>query len=113
MIFNLRCEIAIFSFSHSHIFKFSHYTGFNTLFFNISHVFHSRASKESLHEELLESDKQARKAAGPVPYVKVGHIPEHKVNELLDKISEQGMQSLSPEEKETLLRASREQEPEN
>jgi membrane associated rhomboid family serine protease len=88
-------------------------TGFNTLFFNISHVFHSRASKESLREELLESDKQARKAAGPVPYVKVGHIPEHKVNELLDKISEQGMQSLSPEEKETLLRASRDQEPEN
>ncbi len=86
--------------------------GINTFFFNISHIFHSKADTASLREEMLESDKQARKA-NPVPYVRVGHIPEHKVNELLDKINEQGFQSLSPEEKETLIRASREQDTEN
>lgn len=88
-------------------------TGFNAVFFNISHVFHSKKEKDALREELMETEKSSRKAANPAPYVKVGHIPEHKVNELLDKINEQGMQSLSAEEKETLLRASREQEPEN
>ncbi|MBO9152775.1 rhomboid family intramembrane serine protease [Chitinophaga sp. GCM10012297] len=86
---------------------------FNAVFFNVSHVFHSKKDKDALREELMEADKPSRKTANPAPFVKVGHIPEHKINELLDKISEQGMQSLSPEEKETLLRASREQEPGN
>ncbi|WP_341841992.1 DUF6576 domain-containing protein [Chitinophaga caseinilytica] len=46
----------------------------------------------------------------PLPYVKVGQVPEHRINEILDKINDQGMESLSPEDREILIRASRDEE---
>ena len=80
--------------------------GLNRLLFNISHVFHPKAAKQATAVEVEEQKSGFRN--NPHPFTRVGSVPEHKLNELLDKISEQGMNALSPEEKETLLRASRE-----
>jgi membrane associated rhomboid family serine protease len=44
------------------------------------------------------------------PFKRIGMVPENKVDELLDKISREGYDSLSPDEKEVLIRASRQQE---
>lgn len=44
------------------------------------------------------------------PYRRIGNVPEKKVDELLDKISREGYDSLSQEEKDTLVRASRQDE---
>jgi membrane associated rhomboid family serine protease len=41
------------------------------------------------------------------PYKKVGDVPEKKIDELLDKINQHGYDSLSQEEKEILIKASR------
>ena len=42
------------------------------------------------------------------PYKRVGPVSEHKIDELLDKINTDGIQSLTAEEKEMLIKASRE-----
>lgn len=76
----------------------------NKVIFNAGHIFHPKEQKEMLKEEYLEPSRPSQGA----PFLKVGTVPEHKLNELLDKINSQGLQSLTPEEKDTLLRASRE-----
>jgi membrane associated rhomboid family serine protease len=83
--------------------------GVSKVIFNFTHLFHPKTNMDS--EDVPEPEKHDRKG-NPVPYVKVGHVPEHKVNELLDKINEQGFKSLSAEEREILIRASREQDSE-
>ncbi|WP_343700391.1 rhomboid family intramembrane serine protease [Chitinophaga sp.] len=75
----------------------------NKVIFSAGHIFHPKEQKEILREEYLEPSRPSA-----TPYQKIGTVPEHKLNELLDKISAQGMHSLSPEERDTLLRASRE-----
>lgn len=50
--------------------------------------------------------KKAIKQQVP-PYRKIGGVSENKVDEILDKISQSGYGSLSAEEKEILMRASR------
>ncbi|RPE13725.1 rhomboid family intramembrane serine protease [Chitinophaga lutea] len=76
----------------------------NKVIFNAGHIFHPKEQKEILKEEYLEPSKPT----ATTPFQKVGTVPEHKLNELLDKINDQGLQSLTPEERETLLRASKE-----
>ncbi|HUX84483.1 MAG TPA: rhomboid family intramembrane serine protease [Chitinophagaceae bacterium] len=44
------------------------------------------------------------------PFRRIGSIPEKKVDELLDKINREGYDSLSAEEKDILVRASRQEE---
>lgn len=44
------------------------------------------------------------------PYRKIGSVSELKVNEVLDKINRSGFDSLTPEEKEILLRASQQED---
>ncbi|AWO01620.1 hypothetical protein DLD77_07890 [Chitinophaga alhagiae] len=78
----------------------------NKVIFSAGHIFHPKEQKEILREEYLEPSSTAAAA----PFQKIGAVPEHKLNELLDKISAQGMHSLTPEEKDTLLRASKEKE---
>lgn len=80
----------------------------NDLFFNIGHMFHPKEKKEALKAEISTTRSGFR--ATPIPFTKVGNVPEHKVNEILDKINEQGIDMLTAEEKETLLRASKEKE---
>lgn len=75
----------------------------NKVIFSAGHIFHPREQKEILKEEYLDPQKPNPAA----PFQKVGVVSEHKLNELLDKINDQGLQSLTPEEKETLLRASK------
>jgi len=83
-------------------------TWMNVLFFNISHLFHPKEKKEALKAEINTARTGFR--ATPVPFTRVGNVPEHKINEILDKINEQGIDMLTAEERETLLRASKEKE---
>lgn len=79
-------------------------TPVNKVIFNAGHIFHPKEQKQLLKEEYLEPTKPT----GATPFQKVGAVPEHKLNELLDKINAQGLHSLTPEERDTLLRASKE-----
>ncbi|MGX5818266.1 rhomboid family intramembrane serine protease [Chitinophaga lutea] len=76
----------------------------NKLIFGAGHMFHPAREKQALKEEFLEPGQAT---SGPAPFRKVGIVPEQKINELLDKINDQGLESLSEEEHELLLRASR------
>jgi membrane associated rhomboid family serine protease len=84
--------------------------GINNLFFRISHVFHPKPAREAQKAEITASGSSFRARTTPTPFAKVGApaVSEQKVNEILDKISAEGMQSLTPEEKDVLMRASRE-----
>ncbi|WP_160714651.1 rhomboid family intramembrane serine protease [Chitinophaga solisilvae] len=75
--------------------------GFNRLIFKLTHVFHP--ASQQIDPDTL---KQAIPGADHQPYKRVGVVPEQRLNEILDKISESGIDSLTPEERETLLRAS-------
>ncbi|WP_341834135.1 rhomboid family intramembrane serine protease [Chitinophaga pollutisoli] len=78
------------------------------VFYHITHFFDpKKLSGKASTEAATFPEPPSR---NPVPFVKVGHVPEHRVNEILDKINDQGMESLSPEDREILIRASREDE---
>ncbi|TWF44569.1 membrane associated rhomboid family serine protease [Chitinophaga polysaccharea] len=77
--------------------------GFNRLSFKLTHVFHP-ASQQINPDDLK---KKATVTEAEQPFRRIGKVPEQKLNEILDKINENGLASLSPEERETLLRASR------
>ncbi|WP_212000724.1 rhomboid family intramembrane serine protease [Chitinophaga sp. HK235] len=80
--------------------------GFNRLLFKLTHVFHPAAQR--INPEDLKGAAQNIPAAGEnQPFRRVGQVPEQRLNEILDKINEMGLDSLSPEERETLLRASK------
>lgn len=83
-------------------------TWVNNLFFFTGHLFHPKVKKDAARAEMTIPRSGFR--AAPVPFTRVGNVPEHKVNEILDKISAQGIETLTTEEKETLLRASKEKE---
>lgn len=84
--------------------------GINNLFFAISHLFHPKSIREARKAETPAPGAPFRARTSPAPFTKVGapSVSEQKVNEILDKINAEGMESLTPEEKETLLRASKE-----
>lgn len=81
----------------------------NRVFFTATHVFHPKAEREREKEEIMETHVSGFGQL-PEPFTKVGKVPEHKLNEILDKINEVGISGLTDEERETLLRASRENE---
>lgn len=82
--------------------------GFNKAVHGISHMFHPADQKIYNPEQIPGSIfPQNQKET---PFRKVGAVPEHRLDEILDKINQAGIESLSPEEKELLLRASREEE---
>lgn len=83
-------------------------TWINNLFFFTGHLFHPKTKKEAARAEMTVPRSGFR--ATPVPFTRVGNVPEHKVNEILDKINAYGIETLTAEEKETLLRASKEKE---
>jgi len=80
--------------------------GFNRLTYKAAHVFHPT---EPEHPEVTLIKKRLNAPGGNNPYRKVGNVPEQRLNEILDKINDQGMQALTPEERETLLRASKQE----
>ncbi|MEC5147674.1 rhomboid family intramembrane serine protease [Chitinophaga sp. 212800010-3] len=77
--------------------------GLNRLLFKLTHVFHPAAEQvnpDDIRSALVnETDQQ--------PFRRIGKVPEQRLNEILDKINENGLSSLTQEEKETLLRASK------
>lgn len=78
--------------------------GFNRLAFKLTHVFHPAAQQvnpEDLKKKLSTLDAEQQ------PFRRIGKVPEQRLNEILDKINENGLSSLSPDERDTLLRASR------
>ena len=79
-------------------------SGFNRLAFKLTHVFHP-ASHQVNPDDFK---KKANPAEGDQqPFRRIGKVPEQRLNEILDKINENGLSSLSPDERDTLLRASR------
>jgi len=79
-------------------------SGFNNLTFKLTHVFHpasQRVNPDDLKKKANPADPEQQ------PFKRVGKVPEQRLNEILDKINENGLASLSPDERETLLRASR------
>jgi len=82
------------------------------LLFNIGHLFHpkeQRVRQEYTSTQYLAKERVFYKQ-DTVPYQKVGTVSENKLNEILDKINETGMESLTEEEKLTLERASKSKE---
>ncbi|CAL1520989.1 rhomboid family intramembrane serine protease [Chitinophaga sp. MM2321] len=80
--------------------------GFNKLTFKLTHVFHPASQRINPDDfkRNLQADSDSH------PFKRVGKVPEQRLNEILDKINTNGLSSLSPEERDTLLRASK---PEN
>lgn len=77
--------------------------GFNKLAFKLTHVFHPASQR--VNPDMLKGNLTAN-GSDNQPFKRVGQVPEQRLNEILDKINEMGLDSLSPEERETLLRAS-------
>ncbi|PSL49188.1 membrane associated rhomboid family serine protease [Chitinophaga niastensis] len=78
--------------------------GFNKLTFKLTHVFHP-ASQQINPEDLKKKNFPPNPELQP--FKRIGKVPEQRLNEILDKINENGLSSLSPDERETLLRASK------
>ncbi|MBV8254563.1 MAG: rhomboid family intramembrane serine protease [Chitinophaga sp.] len=79
-------------------------SGFNKISYKMSHMFHP-ASATNVPDHQHESDI-VTDGTNP-PFKRVGNVPEQRLNEILEKISENGITSLTEEEKETLIRASK------
>lgn len=79
-------------------------SGFNKLAFKFTHVFHP-ASQRINPDDFKKKTSSAD--ADQQPFRRIGKVPEQRLNEILDKINENGLSSLSPDERDTLLRASR------
>ncbi|PUZ26536.1 Membrane associated serine protease, rhomboid family [Chitinophaga costaii] len=72
----------------------------NRFLYKLSHLFHP--DEENTRDLLVSTGMPFRRVSTKSPTV-----PEARLNEILDKISMQGIDALTLEEKETLLRASR------
>lgn len=75
----------------------------NRFTFKATHVFHpadQQVDPSIVKKKMLSTPQNS------TPYRKIGNVSEQRLNEILDKINEQGMRSLTAEERETLLRAS-------
>jgi len=79
-------------------------SGFNRIAFKLSHMFHPPA-QATVPAEMLKSSHGDHH--GEPPYKKVGKVSEQRINEILEKISANGITSLTADERETLLRASK------
>lgn len=78
-------------------------------FYTIGHIFDPKKKLSRKPDEAATFPEPPSRNT-PLPFIKVGHVPEHRVNEILDKINDKGMESLSPEDREILIRASRDEE---
>jgi membrane associated rhomboid family serine protease len=76
-------------------------SGMNNLFDRIGNLFNP-----SNKPEKKEAQQHFYKLGGTDPYKKVPNITQHRIDSILDKISQKGYRSLSEEEKEILKRAS-------
>ncbi len=74
----------------------------NTLVYKLSHLF------EPKDEIYVPGDQSGKGSGHHKPYKRVGPVTENKIDELLDKINSNGIQSLTAEEKEILIKASHE-----
>lgn len=82
--------------------------GINHVFYRISHIFEPKDTLTAIPVEHIKRKKHSRKKSLP-PYKRIGPVSQNKVDELLDKISRTGYKSLTSEEKEILVRASKEE----
>lgn len=82
--------------------------GLNRIIYLAGHVFDPADDKP--HPLHARTRRQKKADGQDVPYRRVGPVAESRVDDILDKINRSGYQSLSQEEKETLLRASKEGE---
>ena len=84
--------------------------GLNRLIFQIGHLFDP--SDDTLKSIRVKGQK--RRKGSPykqdVPFRRIGPVAESKVDDILDKINRSGYHSLSNEEKDILLRASKQGE---
>ncbi|KAA2245121.1 rhomboid family intramembrane serine protease [Chitinophaga agrisoli] len=79
--------------------------GLNRVAYKATHLFHPAPQD---HPEVALIKKRLNlPSSGNSAFRRVGSVPEQRLNEILDKINEQGMDALTPEEQETLLRASK------
>ncbi len=77
----------------------------NRFFYKIDHLF----DPPDLKSKRSSQKQQFFYKQDMPPFRKIGEVPEKRIDEILDKISEHGYDSLTTEEKDILLRASREE----
>ncbi len=78
--------------------------GLNKLTFKATHLFHP--ADQQMDPDQLQTIFQPVLTA--TEHKKIADIPEQVINEILDKINEKGIKSLTPEERDILLKASKE-----
>ncbi|RAI98763.1 membrane associated rhomboid family serine protease [Chitinophaga skermanii] len=81
----------------------------HNIFYKITHLFHPKSEMPSkiVAQQVAVTKETVFYKQDTAPYQKVGSVSENKLNEILDKINANGLESLSDEEKETLERASK------
>lgn len=83
--------------------------GFNRVLYFIGHVMDPADDRLKMVKVKGKKGKKAARKMDP-PYKRIGPVSSGKVDDILDKINESGYRSLTPEEKEILLRASKDGE---
>jgi len=76
-------------------------TGMNNFFNWVNNLFNPDKPKRKPREEMYYR-------AGRIPFNKTPNLTQQRIDEILDKISQKGFQSLTPEEKDLLKKASKE-----
>ena len=89
----------LFIFSMRHGFDWS--VGMNNFFEWVNNLFNPDKPKRKIKDELFYN-------AGKKPYSKKPNLSQQRIDEILDKINQQGYDSLTNEEKELLKKASKE-----
>ncbi len=84
--------------------------GLNRFIYKFSHLFEPKDEPYSNMEPLISSHHSKRNDKSKTPYKRIGPISESKIDELLDKINRSGFKSLTAEEKDILIKASKENE---
>lgn len=87
--------------------------GVNRIFYHISHIFEPKDTLTAVPVEHTKKKKHHSGKKSHPPYKRIGPVSQNKVDELLDKICRSGYKSLTSEEKDILIRASKEEKEEN
>ena len=77
-------------------------TGINNFFDWVNNLFNPNKPKKKIKEELYYKKERQ-------PFLKKPNLTQQRIDEILDKINQQGYQSLTAEEKELLQKASKEE----
>jgi hypothetical protein len=75
--------------------------GINLFFDWVNNLFHPDSPGQKIKSELFYKP-------GKKPFIKTPNITQQRIDDLLDKINQQGYHSLTDEEKELLKKASKE-----